>query len=219
MGTSIVDKNPGKNRKANARARLTVPPEPAFSRRAIVGVLAGVAVVLVVGLAVAAVAFASAVNSNSSDSLPQGTQVFPESNHTHVTVQVTYDHVPPVGGPHNPVQLNCGVYSQPVPNENAVHSLEHGAVWITYQPNLPTDQVAALQQLVTSNYVGTERYLILSPYGGIPSPIVASAWGYQLGVNQASDPRLLQFIQWFAGGNQGGEPGGPCTGGVGSPIG
>jgi hypothetical protein len=92
-------------------------------------------------------------------------------------------------------------------------------VWITYQPNLPTDQVAALQQLVTSNYVGTERYLILSPYGGIPSPIVASAWGYQLGVNQASDPRLLQFIQRFAGGNQGGEPGGPCTGGVGSPIG
>ena len=213
-----MDKKPGKNRKGNARARQAAPPEPAFSRRAIAGIVAGVVVTLVVGLAVASVAFASAVNSNSSDSLPQGTQVFPESNHTHVTVSVTYDHVPPVGGPHNPVQLNCGVYSQSVPNENAVHSLEHGAVWITYQPNLPTDQVALLRQLVTSNYVGTERYLILSPYAGIPSPVVASAWGYQLGVDQASDPRLLQFIKRFAGGGQGGESGGPCTGGAGSPT-
>ncbi len=126
--------------------------------------------------------------------------------------------MPPVGGPHNPVQLNCGIYNVPVPNENAVHSLEHGAVWITYQPNLPPDQLATLQQIVSTHYVGTERYLLLSPYAGIPAPIVASAWGYQLSVDQASDPRLVQFITQFAGGGQGGEKGGPCTGGIGSPL-
>ena len=103
-------------------------------------------------------------------------------------------------------------------NENAVHSLEHGAVWITYLPTLSADQVGALQRLVTSSYVGTVRYLILSPYVGLPSPIVASAWGYQLRVDQASDSRLSDFIHQFAGGGQGGEQGGPCTGGVGSPI-
>jgi hypothetical protein len=110
--------------------------------------------------------------------------------------------------------LNCGVYTQIVANENAVHSLEHGAVWITYQPTLPADQVAILQQVATSNYVGTQRYVILSPYAGLPSPIVASAWGAQLRLDQASDTRLAAFIHHFAGGGQGGE----CTGGVGSPA-
>src|SRR5664280_2367396 len=156
--------------------------------------------------------------AGGSGSLPPGTQTFAEPDHAHVSGTVTYDRVPPAGGAHNSVQLNCGVYPQPVPHENAVHSLEHGAVWITYQPTLPADQVAALQQLVTSDYAGTERYLILSPYAGIPSPIVATAWGVQLGVDQASDSRLVDFIHQFAGGGQGGEAGGPCTGGVGSPI-
>jgi hypothetical protein len=178
----------------------------------------GVAVVIVVALAAAALAFASSAAKAGSGSFPAGTQVYTENDHSHVSGSVTYDHVPPVGGPHNPVQLNCGIYTVPVPNENAVHSMEHGAVWITFRPELPLDQVAALQQLVSTHYVGPERYLILSPYAGIPSPIVASAWGYQLGVEQPSDPRLVQFITQFAGGAQGGEQGGPCTGGVGNAL-
>jgi hypothetical protein len=176
---------------------------------------AGLLVVVVIG---AAIAFAAGFASSNPGSLPSGTQVFAETDHSHVEGSVSYDRVPPAGGPHNPLQLNCGVYSDPVPNENAVHSLEHGAVWITYQPTLPADQIAALQNLVTASYVGPERYLILSPYSGIPSPIVASAWGAQLGVDQVSDSRLIDFIHHFAGGGQGGEQGGPCTGGVGSPV-
>jgi hypothetical protein len=168
---------------------------------------------------VGAVALAAGFAGSASGSLPQGTQVFAENDHSHVTGTVAYDRTPPAGGPHSPIQLNCGVYADPVPNENAVHSLEHGAVWITYDPALAADRVAALRNLVTANYVGPERYLILSPYAGLPSPIVASAWGAQLYVDTASDPRLLDFIRNFAGGGQGGEPGGPCSGGVGSPIG
>ncbi|MGA3057484.1 MAG: DUF3105 domain-containing protein [Candidatus Limnocylindrales bacterium] len=175
--------------------------------------------VLIAGLAVAAIAFGAGFATTGSGSLPPGTQTFAESDHAHVSGPVSYDRVPPAGGAHNPVQLNCGIYTQAVPNENAVHSLEHGAVWITYQPTLAADQIAVLQQLVTSDYVGTERYIILSPYPGLPSPIVASAWGAQLSVDRASDSRLADFIHHFAGGGQGGEAGGPCTGGLGSPLG
>ena len=148
--------------------RFGTPVKPAqrrqakFDVRLRLGILAGVVIVVVAGLAVAAIAFAASFTSGSSDALPPGTQVFAENDHTHVTGLVTYDRVPPAGGPHNPVPLNCGVYSQAVPNENAVHSLEHGAVWITYQPTLPPDQLASLQQLVVSHYVGSQRYLILS---------------------------------------------------------
>ena len=151
--------------------------------------------------------------------LPVGTKVFPETNHQHVTGVVHYNRTPPAGGPHNPVWLNCGVYSQPVPNENAVHSLEHGAVWITYRSSLSSTTVLRLQQFVETHYVGTQRYLILSPYPSLPAPIVASAWGAQLHVPQAPDAKLGEFIRHFAGGGQGGEAGGECTGGTGSPVG
>ncbi len=213
----------GKQARSTRRlkAEVKAPPRRALTsdRRVWLGALGGLALVVVVGLVAVAVAFAAATTTVGSNSLPQGTQVFDESNHDHVSGFVTYDRVPPAGGPHNPTPLNCGIYTQPVPNENAVHSLEHGAVWITYQPNLPADQVAALQRLVSTHYVGTQRYLILSPYAGLPSPIVASAWGAQLGVDQASDPRLLEFIHAFAGGGQGGEKGGECIGGAGIPAG
>ena len=64
--------------------------------------------------------------------------------HDHVPGPVTYAVTPPVGGPHNAIWMNAGVYTKPVPSERAVHNLEHGAVWITYRPNLPADQVAQL---------------------------------------------------------------------------
>jgi Protein of unknown function (DUF3105). len=181
-------------------------------------IVAGLATVLSVGIVAVTLAVTGTFATGGSGSLPPGTQTFAETDHAHVSGTVTYDRVPPAGGAHNPTQLNCGVYTQPVPNENAVHSLEHGAVWITYLPTLSADQVGVLQRLATSSYVGTERYVILSPYVGLPSPIVVSAWGVQLRVDQASDSRLSDFIHQFAGSGQGGEAGGPCTGGVGSPI-
>jgi hypothetical protein len=212
----------GKQARQNRRigARDTVPKRDTTGRHIDLRlwIFGGVATVLVAVVAVAAIAVTGAFATGGSSSLPAGTQVFDEPNHSHVTGPVTYDRVPPAGGAHNPTQLNCGVYTQPVPNENAVHSLEHGAVWITYRPTITADQLATLQRLVTSNYVGTEKYVILSPYPSIPSPIVASAWGAQLGVDQASDSRLIDFIHHFAGGGQGGEQGGPCTGGVGNPV-
>lgn len=166
-------------------------------------------------MAIALVAMMS--GGGSSSGLPSGTQVFAESDHTHTQAHVTYDHDPPAGGAHNPIPLNCGVYTQPVPNENAVHSLEHGAVWITYQPSLDSSQVDELTHIAVSHYQGQQRYVVLSPYPGLPAPIVATAWGAQLRLQLPSDPRLGQFLDHYVGGNQGGEQGAPCSGGVGQP--
>jgi hypothetical protein len=132
---------------------------------------------------------------------------------THVTGPVTYAQNPPVGGPHDPVWLNCGIYTSPVRNENAIHSLEHGAVWITYQPGLPQ---SAVQHLIS--VVHGHSYVILSPYPGLPTPVVASAWGLQLKLQSATDPRIAQFIQKYANGPQAPEPGGECSGGTGTPL-
>jgi hypothetical protein len=121
--------------------------------------------------------------------------------HDHVPGPVKYAVLPPVGGPHNGVWMNAGVYDQPVPTERAVHDLEHGAVWITYRPNLPAAQVKALQDLVGKQSMidesgNSNRYMDLSPWAdnSLPSPIVISSWGYQLKVDSPTDPRIQQFI-------------------------
>lgn len=143
---------------------------------------------------------------------PPGVQTFQNLPRDHVDGPVQYPQNPPVGGNHAPIWLNCGIYTSPVPNENAVHDMEHGAVWITYQPNLPASEVSALQKLV-----GHNTFVDLSPYPGLPAPIVASAWGVQAKYTSASDPNLAQFMNYYRMGPQTPERGAPCTGGVGSP--
>ncbi len=126
----------------------------------------------------------------------------------HVTTAVTYAQTPPAGGEHAPVWLNCGTYPKPVPNENAVHAMEHGAVWVTYRPDLPAAQVQQLRQAIP------DTYAVLSPYPGLPAPVVASAWGKQLALTGPDDPRLDAFVRAYRQGPQTPEPGAACTGGT-----
>jgi hypothetical protein len=142
----------------------------------------------------------------------QGVQSFDKLSRNHVETPVTYPQTPPVGGDHSPVWLNCGIYSSPVKNENAVHDLEHGAVWVTYQPTLPAAQLEKLKTLARAN-----NYMTLSPYPGIKTPVVATAWGKQLALPSADDPRLEVFLRTYLQGPQTPEPGAACTGGTGTP--
>ncbi|GAB4455182.1 MAG: DUF3105 domain-containing protein [Anaerolineales bacterium] len=142
----------------------------------------------------------------------EGVTEYTALSRDHVSETVSYDQTPPVGGAHNPVWQNCGVYTETIANENGVHSLEHGAVWITYRPDLPDLEVRTLQALTRQS-----GFRLLSPYPDLPSPIVISAWGYQLQVEQADDPRIKDFIEQYELSPQGPEPGAPCTGGVGQP--
>lgn len=140
----------------------------------------------------------------------EGVAEFPDLPREHVTEPVAYEQDPPVGGQHAPVWTNCGVYSQPVSSEQSVHSLEHGAVWITYRPDLSAEQVQRLNDLVAG-----EDYALLSPYPGLATPVAASAWGVQLLADDASDPRLERFLTRYLQGEQTPEPGAACTGGSG----
>lgn len=141
-----------------------------------------------------------------------GVVSFDNLTRNHVETPVRYAQIPPVGGDHSATLQNCGVYSNPVRNENAVHDLEHGAVWITYRPDLPADQVAAL-----AADAANQTHILVSPYPGLPAPVVASAWGVQLTLDSATDPRLAQFIRTYQRGPQTPEPGAPCSGGIGTP--
>jgi hypothetical protein len=127
----------------------------------------------------------------------------------HVAGRIDYMESPPVGGPHNVVWQNCGVYEAAIHNEHAVHSLEHGAVWITYRPDLPPEQVQLLRNTASDDFV------LLSPYPGLASPVVASAWNHQIRLDGAVDSRLQRFIDRYKN-NPATTPefGAPCAGGT-----
>jgi hypothetical protein len=110
----------------------------------------------------------------------------------HKTTTIDYAESPPFGGPHSPVWADCTgtVYPNQIANENAVHDLEHGAVWITYKPGLPADQLDVLTKLVAG-----QQYMLMTPYAGLKTNVSLQAWGYQLFVDSATDKRVKQFIK------------------------
>jgi len=153
----------------------------------------------------------SAMNSSVVNG-PAGTKIFEVTDRLHVTEPVVYPQNPPVGGNHWWIWQNCGFYDQPIANEYAVHSLEHGAVWITYRPDLPQAQLDKLHRLAQR-----ESYVLVSPMTPLPTAVVASAWDRQLQLDSADNPKLEEFVHTFQLGRQAPERGGGCTGGIGQP--
>ncbi|CAH9414349.1 DUF3105 domain-containing protein [Streptomyces globisporus] len=129
----------------------------------------------------------------------------------HVAGTVDYPMKPPVGGDHNASWMNCDgdVYEKALPDVNAVHSLEHGAVWVTYNGSAAEADVAALAERVEKT-----PFTLMSPYAGQEGAITLSAWGKQVTVDSADDRRVDQFLTEYVQGAQTPEPGAPCTGGL-----
>lgn len=139
-----------------------------------------------------------------------GVEVDKDLTFEHVPGRVSYSgaaSAPPVGGDHNEIPQSCAVYSQGVVNEHAVHSLEHGAVWVTYRPDLPADQVERLKGLVEGN-----EHRMLSPYPGQAAAVSLQAWGRRLTVDSAGDQRVEAFLDGYTAGPQTREPGAQCAG-------
>jgi hypothetical protein len=134
-------------------------------------------------------------------------QTYPDLSRDHVQPPVEYPQTPPVGGAHVATWVACNgaIYAAPVFDEEAVHALEHGAVWITYDESVDEAEVEALVALTE----GVD-YRFLSPYPGQPDPIMLTAWGLQLGVDSAADPRVAAFLDSYTNGPQTPEPGASC---------
>jgi len=169
---------------------------------------------LIVGYAVSQLGGSTNDWQKKADSIP-GIQDYRESNpqmltyQSHVEYPINYPMHPPVGGTHNPNWQRClgDVYTSPIADENAVHSEEHGAIWITYRPDLPAAQVAQLAAKVQGN-----NFMLMSPYPNLDAPISLQTWGFQLKVQNASDKRIDDFINDLRQVSQV-EPGVDCSSG------
>jgi hypothetical protein len=188
-------------------------PAPRSSRLPLV--LATVSAALVLGAALVAPLVDQALRGDEEtqralDLTLVQTWDIPDRSHT--TDDVDYPQDPPAGGPHAPIWLACGVYDEPVSDENAVHDLEHGTVWITHAPDLAADDVEALAAQLPDNG-------IMSPREGLPSPVVVTVWGTQLQLDGADDERLGLFLDEYGDGHTAPEFGVTCRGGTPDPQG
>lgn len=163
----------------------------------------GLGIVAVLGLLVWFISQDVTENPQGVADPPEGTEVFSIGEVAHTPNPVDYAQDPPAGGSHNASWLTCAAYDEPVSNEFAVHSLEHGAIWITYQPDLEASSVDRLEGYARRAEV------IVSPYPGLDSPVVLSAWGRQLRLDAVDDTVIDQFYRAFRD-RTAPEPGASC---------
>jgi len=144
---------------------------------------------------------------------PKGIEVYPATTNASVEGPIDYERHPPTNGDHAPIWQNCGFYEKPIEDRHAVHSLDHGVVWISYRPDLPQQQISALR------HYGDESYIIVSPYPGQDAPVIATSWRVQLELKGADDPRLKRFVNQFRISELAPLSGNRCALGVGTPEG
>jgi hypothetical protein len=207
-----------KEQRAEKRAAQLVAfkkKEAAAKRNRILGIVAAIVALVLVAGTVATVLVLNSLPAEReviSGTYEERLELYPDLDATHTETRVSYDQSPPVGGPHNPAWLNCGVYEEPQQNENVVHTLEHGAVWITYDPATTTDaEIAALVALAP------DTYTVVSPYEGLGDRKAISAWGAQLLFTEVADPAVEDFLTEFWRSADSPEPNAPCTGALDGP--
>lgn len=201
-----------KNRQdaaARARARKAAERAAEPTKQRSVGRIIGIGAFIVVGILLVAVV--ARPEPETIDGVPEGTELIDPGDPVHVEGEIAYEDDVPVGGAHNPIWLNCGVYDVPVRAENAIHSLEHGAVWITYNDTIDADGIAALER------IGNRAKVIVSPVADQESPVQATSWGRRLRLDDPTDQRIEQFATEFTKVEYAPEPGARCSGGVGNP--
>jgi hypothetical protein len=120
-------------------------------------------------------------------------KTYEAGKHVEPTKRVAYDQTPAFGGPHDSFWAACTgvVYPKAVRTENMVHSLEHGAVWIAYNPDKVTGD--ALDKL--KKRADGQQFTMMSPYPGLDKPIALQSWGHQLKLDSADDERIDQFMK------------------------
>ena len=130
----------------------------------------------------------------------------------HTDENVDYPTTPPAGGDHLGIWHTCGIYKVELLDEAAVHALEHGAVWVTYKPEIEKEEIIKLTTMLSG-----KPKILLSPHSEQMSPIVATSWGRRLEIETANDPRLNKFVDFFMDGEAAPEAGITCDRGIGRP--
>ena len=118
-----------------------------------------------------------------------------------------YNSDPPTSGAHA-APVNEGFYSEPLPDENLVHNLEHGYVIIWYNCERLTDgDCDTLEAQIRDVIDRNGKKLIAVPRPTLDVPIAITSWGRLDKLDQFDETEIVTFIKEFR--NKAPEPGAP----------
>lgn len=102
---------------------------------------------------------------------------------------------PPTSGDHT-THIPWQAYDQEVPDENIIHNMEHGGVYISYQPDLPADQIAKIKGLFSkpfSNEKFTPTKAVVAPRSTNGSPIIMSSWNRNMKFESFDEAKMMEY--------------------------
>jgi len=100
-----------------------------------------------------------------------------------------YNSNPPTSGPHAGA-APWGFSEEEVADENAIHNLEHGGIWISYK-DLEQDQIDELRAIADSNRLS----VIVSPRASNDVPVAVASWGRLLKMDAVDVDQINDFIK------------------------
>jgi hypothetical protein len=137
----------------------------------------------------------------------EAVEIFPDMGGQHIAdgePAPAYNSDPPTSGPHSATPAPCGIYRSPVPDVSSLHSMEHGAIVVQYDPGLSQTEIEELEEIGRS--IGGE--IIVAPRPGNPAAVALTAWTKLLLLNQVDSDVISGFEREF--GNRSPEPAAQC---------
>lgn len=132
---------------------------------------------------------------DNSPSLPG--DYFPSQGNYHLKAGEAfnaYNSNPPTSGPHDPSEVEWGIYDQPQPTVKLIHSMEHGGVIIWY--NCPgCEDIINRLKAITKEYRDKNMRIILTPYPNMEARIAITSWTRLLKMDQINEDAIRRFIE------------------------
>jgi hypothetical protein len=131
--------------------------------------------VLVVLLGAGVFYYFRSSQETSGRDFSQGIPILERSHIARPTAVTDYNSNPPTSGKHwsdANAPVPRGVHNEELPDEALVHNLEHGEVWISYHPRVPSSVKEELRQIADGSY-----RVVLAPRSKNDTDIALAAWG------------------------------------------
>lgn len=123
-------------------------------------------------------------------------EAIPDQGALHIAIgqeHEPYNSNPPTSGPHYAAPAKWGIYDTPLPDEQLIHNLEHGGIWISYRDAGDAELIAKLKDIAEDYTIK----VIMAPRPENDSPMALAAWTRLLKLDTFDEKQIKAFIKAF----------------------